>query len=110
MVSDEKNKASRLKTFDGSNRKAGVWPKVGAHLCVAATYVHDAVAQRVQQLHGAGVVPLTVLHHGSAYGHAHTASHLMLLILARFPVQQSSRFFNKSNAFCSEKLFLRFEG
>lgn len=63
----------------------------GLHLCVAASYIHHAVAQRVQKLKGSAVVSLVELHQSLAHGNADGLSRLVLVIVPRLPAQTSQR-------------------
>lgn len=51
------------------------------HLCIAAPYVTEAVAQWLQELHHAAVVALVVLHQRLAHGQPHAPCQLVLMVL-----------------------------
>lgn len=63
----------------------------GLHLRVAASYVHDAVAQRVQKLKRSLVVSLVVLHHSLAHGDADGLGRLVLVVVSRLSAETSQR-------------------
>lgn len=52
-----------------------------AHLCIAAPYVTEAVAQRLQELHHTVVVALVILHQSLTHGQPHALSQLVLVVL-----------------------------
>lgn len=61
------------------------------HLRIAAPYVYDVVAQRVQKLKGSVVVPLVVLHHSLAHGNADGPGRLVLVVVSRLPAETWQR-------------------